>query len=166
MITLVLGGARSGKSQFAEELAQRSAPPVTYVATLRVGDDADLAARIEAHRRRRSSEWKTVECHDDLATAISNTKGTVLIDSLGPWLASQPDMAIDVESFCRALSSRRDVTIVVTDEVGLGVHPETAMGRTFRDALGTLNQAVAEVADSVYLIVAGRALLLPREPTA
>jgi adenosyl cobinamide kinase/adenosyl cobinamide phosphate guanylyltransferase len=161
MITLVLGGARSGKSKFAERLAERSAAPVTYVATLSVGDDADLAARVDAHLRRRPSEWETVECLDDLTTTLALTKGTVLVDSLGPWLAAQPDMSVDVESLCRVLTSRGDDTIIVTDEVGLGVHPETAIGRTFRDALGSLNQAVAEVADSVYLVVAGRALPVP-----
>jgi adenosylcobinamide kinase/adenosylcobinamide-phosphate guanylyltransferase len=83
---------------------------------------------------------------------------------MGPWLANQPDMTVDVEGLCLALASRRGDTIVVSDEVGFGVHPETAIGRTFRDALGTLNQEVAAVADVVYLVVAGRALLLPGEP--
>jgi adenosyl cobinamide kinase/adenosyl cobinamide phosphate guanylyltransferase len=162
LITLVLGGARSGKSTFAEDLARRSTPPVTYVATLSVGDDEDLAERVEQHRRRRPANWTTIECRDDLAAMLAQTKGVVLIDSLGPWLAGQPDMTVDAGTLCDALRGRSDDTIIVTDEVGFGVHPETAVGRTFRDALGTLNQAVAEVADTVYLVVAGRALLLPR----
>jgi adenosylcobinamide kinase/adenosylcobinamide-phosphate guanylyltransferase len=84
---------------------------------------------------------------------------------MGPWLANQPDMTVDVEGLCLALTSRSGDTIVVSDEVGFGVHPETAIGRNFRDALGTLNQEVAAVADVVYLVVAGRALLLPGEPS-
>jgi adenosyl cobinamide kinase/adenosyl cobinamide phosphate guanylyltransferase len=165
VITLVLGGARSGKSIFAEGLARRSTTPVTYVATLSAGNDDDLAARIDAHRRRRPPEWETLECRDDLAATLSRTRGTVLVDSMGPWLANQPDMTVDVEGLCLALTSRSGDTIVVSDEVGFGVHPETAIGRNFRDALGTLNQEVAAVADVVYLVVAGRALLLPGEPS-
>jgi adenosyl cobinamide kinase/adenosyl cobinamide phosphate guanylyltransferase len=165
MITLVLGGARSGKSKFAEDLARQSARPVTYVATLSVEGDADLAARVRVHRERRPNDWTTVEGHEDLATLLSATKGTVLIDSLGPWLAGQREMTVDRATLCQAVSVRPDDTVIVSDEVGFGVHPETPMGRAFRDALGTLNQAVAEVADEVYLVVAGRALLLPTRPS-
>lgn len=162
MKTLVLGGARSGKSAVAEQLAQRSAGPVTYVATVRLNGDDDLERRIAVHRERRSPAWSTVECGDDLAGVLSSLSGTVLVDSLGPWLAALPNMRCDLDGLIAALRARRDDTIVVSEEVGLAVHPETAAGREFRDALGTLNQAVARECDDVVLVVAGRALLLPR----
>lgn len=160
MLTLVLGGARSGKSAIAEHLAARAGLPVTYVATVRVGDDADLAERIAIHQSRRPSHWVTIECGGDLAGVARAVVGTVMIDSLGPWLAGLPDMATDVDELCAALSQRSGDTIVVSDEVGMGVHPATAEGREFRDALGALNQSVARVADVVLLVVAGRALEL------
>jgi adenosylcobinamide kinase / adenosylcobinamide-phosphate guanylyltransferase len=160
--TLLLGGARSGKSHIAEQLAQRSAGPVTYVATLRLNGDEDLERRVAAHRERRPSTWSTIECGGDLASVLTTVSGTVLIDSLGPWLAALPTMHYDLEAIVAALRSRRDDTIVVSDEVGLAVHPETAMGRAFRDEMGTLNQAIARECDDVLLVVAGRALSLPR----
>lgn len=161
MKTLVLGGVRSGKSLVAERLAARSVEPVTYIATLRLSDDADLATRVELHRERRPSQWSTLECGDDLPGALSSTAGTVLVDSLGPWLAALPDMSCDFEGLVAALLARRDDTIIVSEEVGFGVHPETPLGREFRDALGALNQAVARACDQVLLVVAGRVLSLP-----
>lgn len=162
MKTLVIGGARSGKSLVAEQLARRSVGPVTYVATVRFSGDENLERRIAAHRERRPHEWSTVECDDDLAGVLSSLRGTVLIDSLGPWLAALPDMRCDLDGLIAALRARRDDTIVVSEEVGLAVHPETAMGRAFRDELGTLNQAIARECDDVLLVVAGRVVSLPR----
>lgn len=163
MNTLILGGARSGKSLVAERLAERSDRDVTYVATLRLGDDDDLAARIATHRARRPLEWTTIECGDDLASVLQTTSGTVLVDSLGPWLASLPEMRPDPDALTAALLARHGDTIIVSEEVGLGVHPETPLGREFRDALGTLNQAIARVSDHVLLVVAGRVLSLPKD---
>lgn len=160
--TLVLGGDRSGKSLVAERLAKEGVPPVTYVATVRLGDDEDLARRVAGHRERRPSEWSTIECGDDLPQVLTSTTGTVLVDSLGPWLAALPEMRCDVETMIAALRAREDDTIIVSEEVGLGVHPETTLGREFRDALGTLNQAIAQECDHVLLVVAGRVLSLPR----
>jgi adenosylcobinamide kinase / adenosylcobinamide-phosphate guanylyltransferase len=163
VITLVLGGARSGKSRVAERLAERTNRPVTYVATMHTADDPELAARVEEHRRRRPAQWTTVEGDEDLAGVIALVAGTVLIDSLGPWLASLPGMNADTTALLEVLARRADDTIIVSDEVGLSVHPETPVGRAFRDALGQLNQAVAAVADEVLLVVAGRTLSLPRD---
>lgn len=160
MITLVLGGARSGKSAVAERLAARTRAAVTYVATIDVGQDAELAARVAAHQSRRPAHWVTVECGADLAHTLATLDGVVLIDSLGPWLAGAPAMAPDVEALCAALRARAGDTILVSEEVGLGVHPSSAAGREFRDALGALNQAVARVADDVLFVVAGRVLSL------
>ena len=155
MITLVLGGARSGKSEVAERLA--GAGPVTYVAT---GSAADMPERVAAHQARRPVAWSTVETQD-LARVLS-APGQVLLDSLTTWVAAAERFAVDVHELCRALTDHEGDVVVVSDEVGLGVHPSTALGLQFRDALGLVNQAVAAVADDVLLVVAGRALRLDR----
>ncbi len=173
MITLVLGGARSGKSELAERLAAASAQArscgVSYVATMQVGDDAALAERVARHRTRRPAGWVTVEAGADLPDVLGSVTGTVLLDSLGPWLAGHDTSGTgvfhaDTAALCAALTARVGDTIVVSDEVGLGVIPATAMGGAFRDALGSLNQAVAEVADRALLVVAGRVLTLDPPP--
>lgn len=164
MLTLVLGGARSGKSAVAERLAAAAPPPVTYVATARVEGDDDLARRVAAHRARRPPSWRTLEpaawAGDGLPALVRSLPGTVLVDALGSWVAGAPGFAVDAECLCEALRSRSGDTVVVSEEVGLGVHPATEAGRQFRDALGALNQAVAAVADRVLLVVAGRVLTL------
>jgi adenosylcobinamide kinase/adenosylcobinamide-phosphate guanylyltransferase len=161
MITLVLGGARSGKSAVAEGLAAADVD-VTYVATVHVDGDVDLADRVARHRSRRPPHWTTIEGNDDLVSVLATARGTVLIDSLGPWLAASAGMNPDTERLCTALRQRDGDTIIVSDEVGMGVHPATQLGREFRDALGTLNQALAQVADKVLFVVAG--LVLPLAP--
>lgn len=171
MITLVLGGARSGKSEVAEALAARRGTPVTYVATMDPTGDPELEAKVAAHRQRRDPSWVTVhvgEGDDDLAALLGRLPGTVLVDSLGPWVAQAGDGATSngegdtrVAALCEALRQRAGDTVLVSDEVGLAVHPSSAAGRTFRDALGALNHAVSGAADKVYLVVAGRALELP-----
>jgi adenosylcobinamide kinase/adenosylcobinamide-phosphate guanylyltransferase len=165
MITLVLGGARSGKSTYAERLVGRLPSPITYVATMQVGDDRDLSARVARHRQRRPAEWRTVEAGLDLPGVVRSLEGSLLLDSLGPWVAlNGEDGTVDSTTLCRALTERNGASVVVSEEVGLGVHPTSSAGRHFRDALGTINQDVAEVADQVLLIVAGRALPLHRAP--
>ena len=165
MITLVLGGARSGKSAVAEALAGRHGGPVTYVATMDPAGDPELQARVDAHRRRRSASWATVDATDDLAGTLALVHGTALVDSLGPWVARFGGRAGLAEALgttlCEVLAKRDGDTVVVSDEVGLAVHPSSAEGRHFRDALGALNHAVSAVADTAYLVVAGRALELP-----
>jgi len=132
---------------------------VTYVATGLADADADMAARIAAHRERRPSTWTTVET-DDLVAAVDSCAGTVLVDSLTTWVARAPDFSVDTAALCRALADHAGDVILVSDEVGLGVHPSTDAGRRFRDALGLVNQAVAAVADEVRFVVAGRLLRL------
>ena len=162
MITLVLGGARSGKSSVAEGLAAAHPPPVTYVATMVPAGDAELEARVAAHRRRRDPQWETVESGADLAGLVRTLRGTVLVDSLGPWVSAHLDSSPDAgPALSAALVERDGDTVIVSDEVGLAVHPSTAEGRRFRDALGALNHSVSTVADRAYLVVAGRALALP-----
>lgn len=162
MITLVLGGTRSGKSEVAEALAARAGAPVTYVAT-GMATDPDMAARIAAHRTRRPPSWSTVEAGSDLPAVLADLPGCVLLDSLGTWVALHPDLSPPGSLLCGALAARPadTVTVVVSEEVGLGVHAPTPAGRRFADALGTLNRQVADVADEVLLVVAGRTLRLP-----
>ncbi|MGO9198046.1 MAG: bifunctional adenosylcobinamide kinase/adenosylcobinamide-phosphate guanylyltransferase [Acidimicrobiales bacterium] len=168
MISLVLGGARSGKSALAERRAAVSDAPVTYLATGVGSDDADFEDRIARHRERRPDGWETVEVPfaGDLVAELRSCGGTALVDSLGTWLAGFPDFVLEHTPLTSALEERRSaghLTVVVSEEVGLGVHPSTEAGRRFRDALGELNQAVAEVSDEVWLAVAGRALRLGTE---
>ncbi|HET6964231.1 MAG TPA: bifunctional adenosylcobinamide kinase/adenosylcobinamide-phosphate guanylyltransferase [Acidimicrobiales bacterium] len=162
MITLVLGGARSGKSEFAERLARSGGGAVTYVATATVTGDPDFEARIRRHRDRRPPDWRTAEPGRDLVAFVRSdrTGSTLLVDSLGTWVASFDRFETDIDGLCRALADRPGRAIVVSEEVGLGVHPSTELGGRFRDALGAVNQAVAEIADQAYLVVAGRPLTL------
>jgi nicotinate-nucleotide--dimethylbenzimidazole phosphoribosyltransferase len=128
--------------------------------------DPDLEARIAAHRRRRDPTWETVDAGDDLPQLLAALRGTVLVDSLGPWVAAagaggRSGVGADDRGLCAALLERPGDTIVVSDEVGMAVHPSTEEGRRFQDALGSANHAVSAVADRVYLVVAGRPLELP-----
>jgi adenosyl cobinamide kinase/adenosyl cobinamide phosphate guanylyltransferase len=160
VIVLVLGGARSGKSAYAERRAALFPEPVSYVATACVDGDAELAARVDEHRARRPPSWSTIEVGADVPGMLRATRGTVVLDALGPWVAAAPDFEVDAAELRDALAGREGDTVIVSEEVGLGVHPSTAAGQRFRDALGELNQAVAAVADEVVLVVAGRALRL------
>jgi adenosyl cobinamide kinase/adenosyl cobinamide phosphate guanylyltransferase len=162
VITLVLGGNRSGKSEVAERLTAAMGEPITYVATA----DADaegFGPRIDAHRARRPATWTTVEQPVDLPGTLMRLDVTVRVDSLGLWDATAADFNPDVEGLSRAITLRRGSTVLVSDEVGLGVHPPTALGVQFADALGACNRRVAEVCDRVLLVIAGRTLELPRE---
>lgn len=164
MIVLVLGGTRSGKSGLAEALATSWGPSVTYLATAVVDPaDADQLDRVTRHRERRPAEWTTVECTtpSDLPEALATAHGPVLVDSLGSWVTLHRDLSPDAATLISALASRTGPTVLVSEEVGMAVHPTTEAGRRFTDELGTLNAAVAAVADRVLLVVAGRAIDLP-----
>ena len=143
----------------AEGLANECGPDVIYVATGTATDD-EMAARIAAHKLRRPPMWSTIETVDLVATVDALPAQPALIDSLGTWVASTDDFVVDIVGLVDALRTREEATIVVSEEVGLGVHPETAVGRAWRDALGDVNQAVAAIADVVLLVVAGRTLRL------
>lgn len=165
MITLIVGGARSGKSLVAERFVATLPPPTTYVATAVVDPgDVDFVARVEAHRSRRPTSWATIDAGRDLAGPLAQIEGTVLVDALGTWVAASEGFAVDLDALVDVLSRRQGDTVVVTEEVGFGVHPSTEVGGRFRDALGLVNHAVAEVADLVLLVVAGRVLPLERSP--
>ena len=163
--TLVLGGARSGKSALAERMVTRMPMPTTYIAPAIVDpDDADFLARIELHRARRPGAWRTVECGTDIAGALTSSVGTALVDSLGTWVAAYGGEEPDLPALRAALEGRTGDTVLVSDEVGFGVHPATEVGRRFRERLGDVNVAVAAVADQVLLVVAGRVLPLEASP--
>jgi len=169
--TLVLGGSRSGKSAFAEVLLADAAA-VEYVATGRTDrDDAEWAGRIRRHRERRPPTWTTVET-TDVAAVLAVDGPPVLLDSVTTWLAGvmddcrswddEPsgDLGERVDAFVAAWSRSPRRAVLVSDEVGLGVVPETVAGRRFRDALGSLNQRLAATADEAVLVVAGMPLRL------
>jgi len=159
-LTLVLGGARSGKSRHAEALVTALPQPWLYVATGEPRDN-EMAARIAEHRARRGGEWQTIEAPRDLAAALAEvpTGAAAVIDCLTLWLTNVmlegADVEAEVARFERALAERKGPVVLVANEVGLGIVPENALARRFRDAAGRLNQRLAAVADRVVLLVAG-----------
>jgi adenosyl cobinamide kinase/adenosyl cobinamide phosphate guanylyltransferase len=124
--------------------------------------DPGFAARIDAHRRRRPGTWTTVEAGAELVSVLATVEGSALVDALGTWVAAVPGFAVDVASLCQVLRSRNGSTVIVSEEVGLGVHPFTELGGRFRDVMGEVNRAVADVAEEVVLVMAGRAVHLER----
>jgi adenosylcobinamide kinase / adenosylcobinamide-phosphate guanylyltransferase len=165
-LTFVLGGARSGKSRYAESLVMDCAPPWVYVATAQAYDD-EMSARIAEHRHRRDARWRTVEAPLDLPAAITahgNEGHPVLIDCLTLWLSNVMLAGRDLEAEPRrlveALGNVKGPTVIVSNEVGLGIVPDNALARKFRDAQGRLNMQIAAVADRAVLIAAGLPLIL------
>jgi adenosylcobinamide kinase/adenosylcobinamide-phosphate guanylyltransferase len=159
-LALVLGGARSGKSRHAEALVTALPPPWLYIATGEPRDN-EMAARIAEHRARRGAQWQTVEAPRDLAAAIAAAPAgaAVLVDCLTLWLANVmlagSDVDVEIARLERTLVERGGHTVLVANEVGLGIVPDNALARRFRDSAGRLNQRLAEAADRVVLLVAG-----------
>lgn len=173
-ILLVTGGARSGKSSFAEQRAAATAGNVVYLATMEPGDD-ELTARIARHHARRPAAWQTVEAPLDLSGALSTCPdtSTVLLDCVSLWVSNMlfrggaSDRSVtDWEEFTASVlvavqavidrqAVRAGALIVVTNEVGLGIVPAEPVSRFYRDALGLANQAFAQAADEAYLLVSG-----------
>ncbi len=164
-LTFVLGGARSGKSRYAEDLVAGLPRPWIYVATAQ-GLDDEMAARIEAHRQRRGSQWQTVEAPRELTQAVeaAPSGATVLVDCLTLWLSNSMHAASDIDEATlrleEALIGRSGNTVIVSNEVGLGLVPDTPLGRAFCDAQARLNQRVAALASRVVLVVAGQPLVV------
>jgi adenosylcobinamide kinase / adenosylcobinamide-phosphate guanylyltransferase len=168
-ITLVLGGARSGKSRYAEGLLTALPPPRIYVATAQALDD-EMAARIAAHRARRDAGWETVEAPHDLTGALSAAPkdAAMLIDCLTLWLSNRmlADAHVDaeIEALENALAQRLGAAVLVSNEVGSGIVPDNALARRFRDLQGRLNQRLAARADRVVLLVAGLPIFVKGSP--
>jgi adenosylcobinamide kinase/adenosylcobinamide-phosphate guanylyltransferase len=163
-VTLVLGGARSGKSRHAEALARGAGGRPTYIATAEAADDDEMALRIARHREARGEGWQTVEAPLDLAGAVAESGGPVLIDCITVWIGNLMhrgmDVAAEVARLCLAVEGARGPIIIVSNEAGLGIVPDNAMARQFRDHQGEANQKLAAIADEVVLVAAGLPLHL------
>src|SRR5947209_12783665 len=168
-VTLVLGGARSGKSRYAQQLAEQSRH-VVFVATAKACDE-EMRAKIERHRRDRSNEWPTIEEPLDLAKTLVEHElacDVIVVDCLTIFAANllevegedSDSMERRGEALCEALRTARCNVVLVSNEVGSGVVPEYAVGCRYRDLLGEINQKVARIADDVVLMVAGLPLAL------
>jgi adenosylcobinamide kinase/adenosylcobinamide-phosphate guanylyltransferase len=167
-LTFLLGGARSGKSSLAVGLAREWRGPVTFIATAEAGDD-EMAERIRLHRVERPAAWTTVEAQLDVRSAVETApeEAAILLDCLSLWVANllaRGDEAAEIEAENDALSAlaaaRRALTVVVSNEVGLGVVPPTELGRLYRDVLGRVNARWAAEAEHAAFVVAGRSLPL------
>jgi adenosylcobinamide kinase/adenosylcobinamide-phosphate guanylyltransferase len=164
LLTVVLGGARSGKSRHAERLIAALPPPWIYLATAEAGD-AEMAERIALHRKRRGKDWQTVDAPHDLAAALAAAADApVLVDCLTLWLSNRMLAGADPEAETArleaALAGRRRPVVVVSNEVGSGIVPDNALARRFRDLQGCLNQRLAARAGRVILMVAGVPLVV------
>ncbi len=160
-LVLILGGARSGKSTYAERLARESQTRVLYVATSEAGDE-EMAARIAQHRTQRPAHWITLEAPRAIGAAVrsSGVKAPmVLVDCLTLWLSNAMQSGLDIEAETAklqdALAARSGPTVIVSNEVGLGIVPDNALARRFRDLQGMLNQKLAAQAQRVIMMVAG-----------
>jgi adenosylcobinamide kinase / adenosylcobinamide-phosphate guanylyltransferase len=164
--TLVLGGARSGKSAFAEQLVRNSARKLVYLATAAPGDE-EMQARISHHRNRRGDGWRTIEEPLELTQTLARASAkdcAVLVDCLTLWLSNVMhagrDAEAEIQHLAEWLSRAAHPVVLVSNEIGLGLVPETPLGRRFRDAQGRLNQAVAAAVPNVVFVAAGLPLRL------
>ncbi|MHA7772684.1 bifunctional adenosylcobinamide kinase/adenosylcobinamide-phosphate guanylyltransferase [Roseibium sp. M-1] len=167
---LVLGGARSGKSRFAERLVEETGFPKLYVAT-GAAHDAEMGKRIALHRQQRGDTWKTIEEQTDLAgilAAESRPDRAILVDCLTLWLSNllfaKRDLAEETAQLCAAVPRLAGPVVFVSNEVGMGIVPENRLSRSFRDAQGRLNQVMAGVCSKVVFVAAGLPILL--KPTS
>ena len=169
-LVVLLGGARSGKSRLALELAAASEAGVTYIATAEALDD-EMTARIDRHRAERPSSWATVEEPLDLRRAIASVDpgGTCVVDCLSLWVSNlmlrgdESGLVAAEAEACAALGAQRTgLTVAVTNEAGLGVVPATPLGREYRDLLGAVNRTWVDAAERAAFVVAGKVLPLER----
>jgi adenosylcobinamide kinase/adenosylcobinamide-phosphate guanylyltransferase len=167
-VVLVLGGVRSGKSRYAQELCLRG-DRVTFVATAGRSDDAEMTRKIDRHRAERPEHWTTVEEKLALGDVLRRSEDSVvLIDCLTLFAANlmeahsdkEAALQAEIDDLCATLAGMDGMVVLVSNEVGSGVVPAYASGRRFRDLVGEINQRVAAVADEVYLMIAGLPLML------
>ncbi len=164
---LVLGGAKSGKSSYAESLFETLAPPFIYIATAQAFDD-EMKTRVEHHKERRKDKWETIECPLMLADTLSGLAGKgrpVLIDCITLWLSnilcfSSADPVKAVAELCNVVSAADHPLVIVSNEVGYGIVPDNELARKFRDISGSANQKLAKTCASVTLVTAGLPLRL------
>jgi len=165
LTTLVLGGARSGKSVYAEKLLENSGKQMVYIATAQAHDD-EMGQRISHHQARRGTEWTTVEEPLDVCKALlkAGSGKIILLDCITLWLsnmmAADLDVETEVKKFCDQLLSATSDVVIVSNEVGLGIVPDNALARKFRDEAGRANQMIAEACNKVVFIAAGQALVM------
>ncbi len=172
-VTFVLGGARSGKSRYAEGLAAKHRGSKTYIATAEA-IDAEMQDRIAQHRKQRGEGWNTLEAPLDLVSAVAAQRtGLVLIDCITVWINNLMhrgrDVRAEIQKLCEVLSATDARVVMVSNEVGLGIVPDNALARAFRDEQGFANQRIAEIADEVIFLAAGVPMVLKkrrRKPTS
>jgi adenosylcobinamide kinase/adenosylcobinamide-phosphate guanylyltransferase len=160
-VTLVLGGARSGKSRYAESLGAGFDGPRIYIATAQAFD-AEMSARIEHHKASRGERWQTIESPFDLPEAVVNACRPgrfALVDCVTVWLGNlmhrQLAVSEKVTALCEAVGTAKSTLVLVSNEVGQGIVPDNAMARRFRDEQGIVNQRLAKIADEVVFVTAG-----------
>ena len=165
MSILVTGGARSGKSRYAEQRTRELGSAPVYIATAEAFD-AEMADRIGQHQQRRGPEWQTINAPLDLSQALKEAdgRGPCLVDCLTIWLNNlmfhERDIAAATQALISVIHKRVDPVILVTNEVGSGIVPENALARRFRDEAGRMNQTMAEAVDEVYVSISGMSLKL------
>lgn len=164
LTTLVIGGARSGKSRYAEQLIASLPSPWVYMATAQRGDD-EMVASIAEHQARRGDGWQTVEAPLDLADRLKATgEMTVLVDCLTLWLSNvmfaERNVDDEIDHLTAIIGARKSPLVLVSNEVGFGIVPDNALARRFRDLQGRLNQRVAACVHRVVLVVAGMPLVM------
>jgi adenosylcobinamide kinase / adenosylcobinamide-phosphate guanylyltransferase len=168
-LTLLLGGARSGKSALAVREASAWEGPIVFVATADARNDVELAARIERHRAERPSDWDILEEPLEVEAVLARVSGDsfLVLDCLTLWTANAleagwNDAAVErvAATIASLAAGRRSPTVVISNEVGMGIVPPTPLGRRYRDLLGRVNTIFAAAADRTYLVVAGRRLEL------
>lgn len=171
-LTLVLGGARAGKSRHAEAMIEATGRAALYLATAEAGD-AEMAARIAAHRARRDARWTTIEeplALLDVLRREGREGRPILVDCLTLWLSNLMlagrDVAAETGALVAALPTLAGETVMVANEVGLGIVPDNALARAFRDHAGRLNREVAAAAQRVFFLAAGLPLVLKDEAAA
>jgi adenosylcobinamide kinase/adenosylcobinamide-phosphate guanylyltransferase len=164
--TLILGGARSGKTAFAEAQAKSFKGKRAYIATAEAFDD-EMRSRIDRHQSDRGDGWRTIEAPLDLVTALSACEEEIIVvDCITVWLGNLMhhgrDCSTEVASLCAVLAGKKQRVLIVSNEVGLGIVPENAMTRQFRDHQGFANQKIAAIADEVIFVAAGLPLILKK----